>query len=127
MALLAHVAGAQGIGVFEHENAVGRERRVRPATYDAVRQSYLIAGSGQNMWGEHDDFHLVWKRLTGNFILATRARFVGKGLEEHRKIGWTIRSSLETSASHVSAVVHGNGLASLQFRRVAAGATEELK
>jgi len=65
------------------------------------------------MWGDHDDFHFVWKRMTGNFILSTRARFIGQGVEAHRKIGWTIRPSLETSGAHVTAALHGDGLMSL--------------
>jgi Tol biopolymer transport system component len=87
----------------------------------------LIAGSGQNMWGDHDDFHFVWKRMTGNFILSTRARFLGAGGDPHRKIGWTIRPSLETRSAHVTAALHGNGLMSLQFRRATGGTTEEEK
>jgi tricorn protease-like protein len=79
------------------------------------------------MWGDHDDFHFVWKRMTGNFILSTRARFVGKGVEAHRKIGWIIRPSLESSSPHVTAALHGDGLASLQFRRTPGGTTEENK
>ncbi|MFL5479184.1 MAG: TolB family protein, partial [Gemmatimonadaceae bacterium] len=85
------------------------------------------AGSGQNMWGDHDDFHFVWKRMTGNFILSTRARFSGKGVEAHRKIGWTIRPSLDSGAPHVTAALHGDGLTSLQFRRTARATTEEIK
>jgi TolB protein len=52
---------------------------------------------------------------------------VGGGVEPHRKMGWTIRPSLATNAPHVTAAVHGNGLASLQFRRSAGATTEELK
>jgi Tol biopolymer transport system component len=79
------------------------------------------------MWGERDDFHFVWKRMTGNFILSTRARFTGKGVEEHRKIGWSVRHSLETNSPHVTAALHGDGLMSLQFRRTAGAMTEEIK
>lgn len=79
------------------------------------------------MWGDHDDFHFVWKRMTGNFILSARAGFVGAGVEPHRKMGWTIRPSLATNAAHVTAAVHGNGLTSLQYRRSAGAATEEIK
>jgi len=48
-----------------------------------------VAGSGQNMWGDHDDFHFVWKRMTGNFILSTRARFIGaiEPIEHIRQVG----------------------------------------
>ena len=114
------------VGVFDGQTDVGRARP-GSATYDPAAQTYLIAGSGQNMWAGRDDFHYVWKRLSGNFILSARGRFVGRGLEPHRKIGWTIRPALDSSAPHVTAALHGDGLASLQFRRAAGGATEEIR
>jgi Tol biopolymer transport system component/predicted glycoside hydrolase/deacetylase ChbG (UPF0249 family) len=118
--------GAQiPLGVFDAQTDVGHARG--SVSYDPQRQAYVIAGSGQNIWGDHDDFHLVWKRMTGNFILSTRARFVGAGVEAHRKIGWTIRPSLETNSAHVSAALHGNGLMSLQFRRATGATTEEVR
>ena len=121
-------AGAQSsVGAFDGQTDVGQVSRRGSASYDAPRQSYLVTGSGRNMWGAEDDFHFVWKRLTGNFILSTRTPFVGHGAEPHRKLGWTIRPSLEPNAAHVSAAVHGNGLVSLQFRRTTGGATEEIK
>src|SRR5215471_8057726 len=126
--LLASPAAAQRpIGIFDREGDVGHVSPAGSISYDSAREAYLVAGSGQNMWGGRDDFHFVWTRLTGNFLLSTRARFVGAGVEEHRKIGWTIRPTLETSGVHVTAALHGNGLASLQYRRSAGGTTEEVK
>ena len=124
----ATMAAAQNpIGIFDGQADVGRVQHAGTASFDSARQTYVIAGSGRNMWGAQDDFRFVWKRLSGNFILSTRASFVGKGVEPHRKIGWTIRPSLEPNAAHVSAAVHGNGLVSLQFRRTAGATTEEIK
>ena len=124
--LVADVANAQGpIGIFDGHTDVGRGRG--SASYEAERQWYTVTGSGRNMWDDRDDFHLVWKRMTGNFILTTRARFIGKGVDAHRKIGWTIRPSLDTNSPHVTAALHGDGLASLQFRRTTAAMTEEEK
>src|ERR671934_1924451 len=118
VAILSDVAGGQSsVGVFDAQGDVGRAGRPGSASYDSQRQSYLVAGSGQNMWSDRDDFHFVWKRMTGDFILSARARLVGAGVEAHRKIGWTVRPSLATNSAHVTAAVHGNGLASLQFRR----------
>ena len=116
----------RAIGIFESQSDVGRARR-GAATYDATLQRYNIAGSGQNMWNDRDDFHYVWKRLTGNFILSTRARFRGAGVDPHRKIGWSIRPSLDPGSAHVTAALHGNGLMSLQYRRDAGAVTEEQK
>ncbi|MEA2705483.1 MAG: TolB protein [Gemmatimonadaceae bacterium] len=115
------------IGIFDAQTDIGRVRTPGSASYDPQLQSYTITGSGQNMWGDHDDFHFVWKRMTGNFILSTRARFIGAGVEPHRKIGWTIRPSLDSSSAHVTAALHGDGLASLQFRRTTGATTEETK
>src|SRR5256884_2985203 len=120
------VLGAQSpVGVFATHTEVGRASG--SASYDPQRQTYLVAGSGQNMWGSRDDFHFVWKRISGNFILSTRARFIGAGVEPHRKTGWTIRPSLDPRSAHVTAAFHGNGLMSLQFRRQSGGITEENK
>jgi TolB protein len=125
-AVWGDVLGAQSpVGVFAAQTDVGRARG--SASYDAAQQTYQIAGSGQNMWDARDDFHFVWKRVSGNFILSTRARFIGAGVEEHRKIGWTIRPSLDPGSAHVTAALHGNGLMSLQFRRQPGGLTEEAK
>ena len=128
LALMSDVVVAQSpVGIFDAQTDVGRVRSPGSASYDPQRQAYLVAGSGQNMWNDHDDFHFVWKRMTGNFILSTRARFIGAGVEAHRKIGWTIRPSLETNSAHVTAALHGDGLTSLQFRRIAGAITEEAK
>src|SRR6267378_821215 len=125
-AVVGDVLGAQSpVGVFVTHTEVGRARG--SASYDPQHQKYLVAGSGQNMWDARDDFHFVWKRMSGNFILSTRARFIGAGVEEHRKIGWTIRSSLDPRSAHVTAALHGNGLMSLQFRRETSRITEEAK
>jgi TolB protein len=127
LALFAAALGAQNsIGVFGDQSDIGSAHS-GSASFEPQRQTYAIAGGGQNMWGDHDDFHFVWKRLTGNFILSSRAHFVSRGVEAHRKIGWTIRTSLESNAAHVTAALHGDGLSSLQFRRNAGASTEEVK
>ena len=128
LTLFSTVVGAQTpVGVFDVQGEVGRVAHLGSASYDPQRQTYLIAGSGQNMWNDRDDFHFVFTRLSGNFILSTRTRFVGPGVDPHRKIGWTIRPTLHTSGPHVTAAFHGNGLMSLQFRRTTGAMTEEMK
>ncbi|HWC72607.1 MAG TPA: hypothetical protein VG454_01625 [Gemmatimonadales bacterium] len=125
LAVWAATASAQAVGIFTADTNVGSA--TGSVSYDRKQQTYLIAASGRNMWDRHDDFHFVWKRMGGNFTLSTRAHFVGKGGEEHRKIGWTIRPWLEPGSAHVTAALHGNGLMSLQFRRSTGGITEEEK
>ncbi|HQI28594.1 MAG TPA: hypothetical protein PLT20_10965, partial [Sedimentisphaerales bacterium] len=44
-----------------------------------------------------------------------------------RKAGWMIRQSLDAGSPYVDAVVHGDGLISLQYRQVQGGTTEEIQ
>ena len=117
----------ESLGIFERHNDIGQVNKPGSATYDAEKQEYTIKGSGANMWADQDEFHFVWKRMKGDFMLTTRAQFIGEGVEAHRKIGWMVRSSLDSDSTHVNAAVHGDGLTSLQFRRSKSGITEEMR
>lgn len=116
-----------GLGLFEGSGDVGAVARPGSAAYRPGTRGYLVEGSGANMWFGADEFHFVWKRMRGDFILAARAAFVGAGVEAHRKMGWMVRASLDPAAAHVSAVVHGDGLTSLQFRPRAGEETDEVR
>lgn len=74
------------------------------------------------MWTDHDEFHYAWTRLEGDFIVRARMKFLGKG-HENRKIGWTVRRSLDPRAMHVNASLHGGGLIDLQYRTQPGGQT----
>ena len=115
------------LGIFENQTDIGNVLHSGSVTYNPIEQIYAIEGSGTNMWFDQDEFHFAWKRLKGNFILSTKAQFVGSGVEAHRKLGWIVRSSLESNSQHINAAVHGDGLISLQFRKTAGGITEEVK
>ncbi len=117
----------KSLGLFEGQADVGKVNQTGSGIYDGEKEQYTVAGSGSNMWGDRDEFHFVWKRMRGNFILTARTAFIGKGVEAHRKIGWIIRPGLETDSAQVSAVVHGDGLTSLQFRRTKGTVMEEIK
>lgn len=113
-------------GSFTDHSDVGSPVRTGRVTYDTNNQEYRIEGAGANIWANRDEFHFVWRKLKGNFILTTNTTFVGKGVDPHRKIGWMVRSSLDDDSSHASAVLHGDGLTSLQFRKTKRAVTEEL-
>jgi dipeptidyl aminopeptidase/acylaminoacyl peptidase len=121
------MAVAHTLGLFADQTDVGTLHHPGSCTYEHDLQTYTIAGAGANMWSDHDDLHFVWKRLSGDIIVHARANFVGDGIDPHRKLGWSIRASLDSNAAHVSAVVHGDGLMALQFRRAAGAQTEEVR
>ena len=112
--------------VFEGQTGVGSPALAGSASYDAKNQEYTISGAGTNMWFGRDQFHFLWRRMKGDFILRARLRFVGPGAVAHRKAGWMIRPTLDPDAQYVDAAEHGNGLTSLQFRRAVGSNTEEL-
>lgn len=115
------------VGDFDGQSDVGNPKNSGAATYDPVDQRYRLSGSGVNMWFDKDQFHFAWKKMTGDFILTARASLEGAGVDPHRKLGWMVRSSLETNSPHVNVAVHGDGLTSMQFRRELGSETEELK
>ena len=62
-------AELEPIGIFDDRTDVGTIDRPGSVDYDSTTQVYLIEGSGNNMWSDHDDFYVVWKRLRGDFIV----------------------------------------------------------
>ncbi len=121
-------ARAQELGVFSSASDIGRVLIPGAATYIPKTQQYIISGSGYNVWNDRDEFHYAWKKIKGDFIVTCRADFAGwKGVDEHRKIGWMARVGTDSNAAHVSAVVHGDGLSSLQYRKEKSGQTMESK
>src|ERR1044071_8711445 len=127
LALVAVATGAASVfpgaqtmtplGEFDGHGDVGAPKVAGSAAYNPVSQDYTIAAAGANMWAQRDEFHFVWKRLMGDFILQTRVQLLGAGVEAHRKAGLIVRSSQDYDAAYADGIVHGDGLTSLQFRR----------
>ena len=122
------VSYAQKIGMFDGQADIGKNVKPGSATYIPQTQQYVVSGAGYNIWFDHDEFHFVYKKMKGDFILYTRAEFVGAaGVEQHRKVGWMVRKSLDSNSAQINAVVHGDGLTSLQYRKTAGANTDEIK
>lgn len=123
--LPATFAFGQKVGVFDSRVDVGKVLHAGSASFNDEKQQYNLAGSGSNIWFNHDEFSYLYKKMKGDFILQTRCSLIGKGVEEHRKYGWMIRSSLDTSSPMVCSALHGNGLTSLQFRKLPGANVEQ--
>jgi len=115
------------LGVFDGHGDIGKDVKPGSALYNTKTQEYEMSGSGYNIWFDHDEFHFLWKKIKGDFIVYARARFVGTGTDPHRKVGWMARASLDGNAAQVNAVVHGDGLTSLQYRKTTGATTEEIR
>ena len=108
-----------------HHNDVGRVGIPGSLSYHEGTQEYEISGSGSNIWLNKDEFHFVWQKIKGDFIIQGRMQLIGKGTEAHRKAGLMIRESLDTSAVMTAATIHGDGLTALQYRKKAGANVEE--
>lgn len=106
----------EDLGLFTNSIDVGDPKTAGSTTYDPAQQVYELSGSGTNMWFDNDEFQFVYRKISGDFILRTRAHLIGEGVDPHRKLGWMIRSSLAADSAYVDIAVHGDGLTSMQYR-----------
>lgn len=124
LALLAH---AEPVGQFEDHADVGAPKIPGAASYQAAAQEYHLSAGGTNMWMQRDEFHFVWRKLKGDFIVRTRVEFLGPGVNNHRKLGLLVRPTLDADAPYVDGAEHGDRtLTSLQFRRTKGAITEQI-
>jgi regulation of enolase protein 1 (concanavalin A-like superfamily) len=115
--LLSASALAQtgNLGIFSNSGDVGGPAIKGSTEYDASTRQYKITGAGANMWAKEDQFQYVWREMPGNFTVTATIRFLGQG-NEHRKAALMVRQSLDTDATYADVVLHGNGMAGLQWR-----------
>lgn len=116
VSLLVSFAPAKKIGMFRRSEDVGQPKLAGSSQYDKRTKAYTLKGSGYNIWFERDEFQYLFRTISGDFIITADFEFVGTGKDPHRKVGWMVRESMADNASHLSAVVHGDGLTVLQWR-----------
>ena len=106
------------VGIFEDHADIGNPKVSGSASYDEATQTYNIAGAGSNIWFNRDEFHFVYKKIKGDFILTADFEFAGDTASAvgHRKIGWMIRESTDEGAASANACKHIDGLVVLQWR-----------
>lgn len=132
MALLALAAEsyaqpAQDLGPFTTVSDIGELSRKTLVTYDRSSGIYFISAAGENIWGERDAFGFVWKEIRGDVSIGARVRFMGRSAQSHRKAGVMLRASRAPDSAYVDAVIHGDGLTSLQYRAEPGGPTREIQ
>ena len=106
------------LGLFQQNEDVGNPKLKGSSVYNKEDQTYLLSGAGKNMWTNADEFQFLWKKMKGDFIIKATVKFIGKGVNGHRKIGIMARDKLTTGSRYADASVHGGLplLTSLQFR-----------
>jgi TolB protein len=123
----ANLTKDQPPGDFEGSTSVGKIELPGSVDLDKATRAYRITGSGANIWGNSDAFHFAWRKASGDLDMTAEIQWVGAGQQAHRKAGWMVRQDLEADSPYADAVVHGDGLISLQYRRIRGGPTLEVK
>ena len=126
VAACSHIS-AQNLGQFEGQGDFGTILHPGSGRYDASRGSYTVSGSGANLWFGIDDFHFVWKKMSGDVALSADIDFVGEKGNAHRKAVLMIRQSLDPHAVYADVARHGDGLTSLQYRDATGADTHEVE
>ena len=110
--------GQNGVGIFENQADIGQPKLAGAATFNEVDQTYQLKAGGYNIWFERDELHYAFNKIKGDFMLTANFRFIGTGVDMHRKLGWMVRAAVQDNAAHITAAVHGDGLVALQWRRM---------
>jgi len=104
------------VGIFEGHLDIGKPKLAGSAKYDEGSQTYTIKGGGYNIWFNRDEFHYLYRRIKGDFILTADFAFAREGGNGHKKTGWMIRESLDDQGAGVNACGHEDGLIAMQWR-----------
>lgn len=105
------------IGQFETALDIGNPKIKGSSVYDEASQTYTLKGGGENIWFNHDEFHFLFKKIKGDFILTANFELIGnEDGNGHRKTGWMIRETTEHDAVSINSCIHGDGLVVLQWR-----------
>jgi TolB protein len=131
LALLAGVGDARAprpspLGIFQAQADIGAPALRGSTRHDPATGTYRVTGGGANIWAEKDAFHFVWTRRSGDLHVAADIAFVGSGGQPYRKAGVMIRQDLTPESPFADVMLHGNGLAALQYREVAGGPTRQI-
>lgn len=119
--------GVPDLGIFEGNGDIGNVGHPGSVEFHSSDSTYTVSGGGTNMWFNNDEFHYVWKKVSGDVSLAADISWVGEGMESHRKACLIIRQTLDSSSVYADAAVHGDGLTSLQYRGEPGGVTREIQ
>jgi len=82
------------LGIFQDHGDVGTVLHAGSAHFDRAKGEYTVTGSGENMWFGVDDFHFMWKKMSGDVAISATIAIAGDKGNNHRKAVLMIRQSL---------------------------------
>jgi TolB protein len=119
------------LGEFAAQSDIGLVTPRGNARYSAANATYTLIGAGANTWYRVDDFHYLWKKMSGDVALTAQIRFppvaYGHQPDPHRKGILMFRQTLDSGGIYADAVVHGSGMTALQYRRERGANSEDIE
>jgi TolB protein len=130
--LASGLLGAQSqsqsaLGLFQNHADIGAVVREGSAQYDAAHRAYTISGAGESMWFSSDAFQFAWQQVSGDIALTADISFPETSGNPHRKAVLMIRQSLDPDSAYADVALHGDGLASLQYRDAKGSTTHAIQ
>ena len=104
------------IGIFEGQSDIGSALAPGTSTYDPGTKQYTIHSAGYNIWYSRDEFHFLWKKLSGDISLAADDAFPDAEGFSDRKAVLVIRQSLDDDSMEAVVGEHGTGMIHLAQR-----------
>jgi Tol biopolymer transport system component len=128
--LVLNVVGVRAqapVGIFENHADVGTVLHPGSAVFDQTTKTYILNGSGENMWLATDAFQFVWKKVSGDVDLTADISFATTTGNEHKKAVLMVRQSLDGDSVYADVALHASGLTSLQYRDEKGTITQEVQ
>ena len=120
-------AATSNTGLFQNKRDIGKPNRPGALRFEPRTGTYHVSGGGENMWFTNDAFHFAWKEVSGDFSVSATIDWPAQTGHAHRKACLLARQNLTPGSPYVDVALHGDGLASLQYREVQDGFTKEIQ
>jgi hypothetical protein len=109
------------IGLFQGQSDIGSALVAGSASYDAGTKQYTINSAGYNIWYQRDEFHYLWKKMSGDVSLAANVVWPNIDDFHDRKVALVIRDSLDDDSRQIMTAQHGNGMVHISWRAEKSG------
>jgi TolB protein len=130
-ALLSAATPADSLGIFAAQADVGRGVTPGTAVFNAATNTYTLTSAGANTWYHVDDFHFLWKKVSGDMTLTADIGFPKPAYTQepnpHRKGILMFRQTLDAGAAYVAVGAHGIGMTALQYRQERGANTQDIE
>ncbi|MBA2590553.1 MAG: biopolymer transporter Tol [Alphaproteobacteria bacterium] len=121
----ASVPAGGAIGSFEGQTDIGGP--LAPGSASETGGTYTINSAGYNIWYQRDEFHYLWKKVSGDVSLAGTVTWPNIDDFHDRKVALVIRDSLDDDSRQIMAAQHGNGMVHIAWRAEKTGPMTDIE